>query len=148
MSATKTEILFFKEKVRFVLRDKSKIPSWLIAIAKKHKKKIVSLNYIFVTDNILLEMNKKYLNHNTLTDIITFDYCSERKLNSEISGEIFISLDRITENAEKFDVNFRDELHSVMAHGLLHLCGFKDKSKKDQKTMRSQEENALDLRQF
>jgi len=145
---SKAEILFFKENVRFTLRNKSEIPNWLIRLAKKHKRKIISLNYIFVNDEALLEMNRKFLNHDTFTDIITFDYSQDLKDKSLIHGEIFISIDRVRENARKFQTTEKNELHRVMAHGLLHLCGFKDKTAADQKQMRSQEENALDLRQF
>jgi probable rRNA maturation factor len=148
MALPKTEILFFKENVRFTLRNKSDIPNWLIAIAKKHKRKIISLNYIFVNDKHLLEMNRKFLQHNTFTDIITFDYSEELQNKNFIKGEIFISIDRVKENARKFKTTEKDELHRVMAHGLLHLCGFKDKSATDKKEMRSQEENALDLQSF
>jgi probable rRNA maturation factor len=148
MASQKAEILFFKENVRFILRNKSEISNWLIAIAKKHKRKIGSLNYIFVNDKMLLEMNRKFLQHDTFTDIITFDYSEEPKKNNPIEGEIFISIDRVNENAVKFETFEKNELHRVMAHGLLHLCGFKDKSAKDKKQMRSQEEIALALRQF
>ena len=148
MASPKTEILFFKENISFTLRNKSDIPHWLISIAKKHKRKITSLNYIFVNDKMLLEMNRKFLHHNTFTDIITFDYSEELQNKNFIKGEIFISIDRVKENALKFKTTEKDELHRVMAHGLLHLCGFKDKSANDKKVMRSQEENALDLRSF
>ena len=84
-------------------------------------------------------MNKKYLNHDTYTDIITFDYCEGKN----ISGDIFISIDRVTENATTFSVTFEDELNRVMAHGVLHLCGYKDKSKTDKELMRKMENIAL-----
>lgn len=90
-------------------------------------------------------MNKQFLSHNTLTDIITFP-CDAPK--GSVSGEIFISIDRVNDNATKFKQSRKDELCRVMAHGLLHLCGFKDKSENDKRLMRSQEEKALDLRTF
>lgn len=148
MASSQPEILFFKENVQFTLRNKSAIPHWLISVAKKHKRKIISLNYIFVNDKMLLGMNRQFLNHDTFTDIITFDYSDELKNKNLVKGEIFISIDRVKENARKFNTSEKDELHRVMAHGLLHLCGFKDKSASDAKRMRSQEENALDLRSF
>ncbi len=148
MASQKAEILFYKENVRFILRNKSEISKWLISIAKKHGKKITSLHYIFVNDKFLLGMNRKFLRHDTFTDIITFDYSEESKSNNSINGEIYISIERVNENALKFGKTEKEELHRVMAHGLLHLCGFNDKSVKDKKHMRSQEEIALDLRQF
>lgn len=118
---------------------------WLANVARLHKRKISGLNYIFVSDKQLLEMNRQFLNHDTYTDIITFE--SDCGKNA-VCGEIYISIDRVRENAKKFDVGVKDELHRVMAHGLLHLCGFKDKSVKEQTVMRRQEEKALDLRSF
>src|ERR1700751_3167443 len=109
MASPKTEILFFKENISFTLRNKSDIPHWLISIAKKHKRKITSLNYIFVNDKMLLEMNRKFLHHNTFTDIITFDYSEELQNKNFIKGEIFISIDRVKENALKFKTTEKDE---------------------------------------
>ena len=148
MAAQKAEIFFFKEGVQFLLRNKSEISKWLIAVAKKKKKKILSLNYIFVNDNFLLKMNRKYLNHDTFTDIITFDNSFESNSKNNISGEIYISIDRVKDNAKNLGNSANDELHRVMAHGLLHLCGFGDKTPKEIKRMRAEEENALDLRKF
>lgn len=138
-------ILFFTEGVPFNLRHRKQLRSWLGKIARSHKRRIEALNYVFVSDKQLLEMNRKFLNHDTYTDIITFE--SDCGKNS-VCGEIYVSVDRIRDNAAKFEVTMKDELHRVMAHGLLHLCGFKDKSVKDQSVMRSQEEKALDLRSF
>ena len=89
----------------------------------------------------MLEINVKHLNHNTLTDIITFDYSEEKKINSDI----FISIERVLENSEKFNVTFDEEFHRVMIHGILHLCGYKDKSKADAELMRKKENAALKL---
>ena len=96
---------------------------------------------MFCTDDELLEINIKHLNHNTLTDIITFDYTEDKK----ISSDIFISVDRVLENAKKFEVTFEEELCRVMIHGVLHLCGYKDKSKPDAELMRKKENWALKL---
>jgi rRNA maturation RNase YbeY len=138
-------ILFFNDDIEFTLRDKAKVRGWLTRIAKSHKQKIAGLNYVFVSDKKLLEMNKRFLDHNTYTDIITFQHEAPK---GSVAGEIFISVDRVAANAQKFKASRKDELCRVMAHGLLHLCGFKDKSDKDQRLMRSQEEKALDLRTF
>ncbi len=97
------------------------------------------INVIFCDDSFLLEMNIKYLNHDTLTDIITFDYNE----GSAISGDIFISIERVRENAGIFSKSFAEELHRVIIHGVLHLCGYKDKSRKDQVVMRMKEETYL-----
>lgn len=143
----KTQIQFSAQEIDFPFRGKTKIAEWLLSVAKKHKRKVAGLQYIFVDDKFLLEINREFLKHKTLTDIITFDYSSEQAKGT-ISGEIYISLERVAENAEKFKVTNSDELHRVMAHGLLHLCGFRDKSATDKKQMRRQEEIALTLRKF
>ncbi len=121
--------------------SKTILKKWLEKIAAKEKRKINSLAYNFVSDEELWKMNKQFLNHNTYTDIITFDYSEEGKL----SGEIYISVDRVKENAEKHKVTTQEELLRVMAHGLLHLCGYKDKSPIQQKEMRAAEERALKM---
>ncbi|MCA6362073.1 MAG: rRNA maturation RNase YbeY [Bacteroidetes bacterium] len=136
------QILFFSDGIPFVLPAKAETRAWLNRIARKHKKQIGQLTYVFVSDEQLWKMNKDFLQHNTYTDIITFDY-SEK---NTVSGELYISIDRVRDNAKSFGVPVRDELHRVMAHGLLHLCGFKDKSTKEAAVMRKQEEMALALR--
>ena len=135
-------ILFFSE-IKFKLHQKRIIKNWLTEVAIQEKKKIGDLNIIFYNDKQLLEINKQYLNHETLTDIITFDY-SEREL---LIGDIFISVERVKENAEKFNVSFEEELRRVMAHGILHLCGYKDKNNNEKKLMKQKEEEALLLYQ-
>jgi rRNA maturation RNase YbeY len=144
MSTLSGVILFFSDDTSFILRDKNHVRAWLKVLSSKHKKQIDSLNYIFVSDKKLLEMNQQYLQHDTLTDIITFDSSSVET----ISGEIYISIDRIRDNANQFGAPVRDELHRVIAHGLLHLCGFDDKSKQAQQRMRTEEDKALRLRRF
>lgn len=104
---------------------------------RKEGYQISSLNYIFCSDESLLEMNIKHLKHHTYTDIITFDLSSEKKT---IEGEIYISVDRVKDNAAKFSVPFTEELYRVMIHGVLHLCGYKDKTNSAQKKMRTKEE--------
>lgn len=134
-------ISFSNDKIKFSLKQSSKIRNWIKTIVSKEKKELGSISYTFVSDEALLKMNKEYLNHNTFTDIITFDY-SEKKT---ISGDIFISIDRIKENAQKFEVEFETELKRVIIHGILHLCGYKDKKVADVKIMRKKEENSLKL---
>ncbi len=100
------------------------------------------LHLCFCTDEYLLEKNIQFLNHNTLTDVITFDYCE----NNTINGDILISIDRVKENSEIFEVDFLTELHRVMAHGLLHLLGYKDKTKEDARMMREKENYYLSIK--
>lgn len=134
-------ITFSNSNSTFSLKAKTKIKNWISDVAKKEKRDIGNLSYVFTSDEDLLTINKQYLNHNTYTDIITFDY-SEGKT---ISGEIFISIDRVRENSEKMDTTFEDELHRVIIHGVLHLCGHKDKTKIDSDNMRRLEDKALRL---
>lgn len=129
--------LSFRKKI--ATPAKKTLVAWLSKIATAEKRKLGTLAYTFVDDEELWRMNKQFLNHNTYTDIITFDYSEEET----VSGEIYISVDRLAENAEKHNVTVREELLRVMAHGLLHLCGYKDKSPIQQKEMRAAEERAL-----
>ncbi|MEO5644629.1 MAG: rRNA maturation RNase YbeY [Bacteroidia bacterium] len=145
------EILFFQGDIKFSLRNKAAIAQWLHSVSKKHKKRVSSLNYVFVSDEYLLNINKRFLRHNTLTDIITFNYSADKNGKNGkdgIIGEIYISIPRIKENARIFKVSQSEELHRVMAHGLLHLCGFGDKTPEEIKRMRTEEQNGLDLRKF
>lgn len=134
-------IYFHIEEIDFKLKKKKKIRNWLTELAQTEEKIIEDLNYIFCSDNYLLEINKTHLNHDYYTDVITFDYCE----NKTISGDIFISIDRIKENAQTFDKSFKSELKRVMAHGLLHLMGYKDKNEADAIKMRKMEDFALKL---
>ncbi len=122
----------------------TKLKIWLKTIAAKEKFVIKELNYIFLDDEGLLKINIEYLNHDTYTDIITFDN-SDASAGSagKIESDIFISLERVEANAKKFNTTFENELHRVLAHGLLHLCGYKDKTKKDAILMRQKEEESL-----
>lgn len=132
-------ISFQNQSISFKLPGKTKLKEWIKTITEKEKHILGNINYIFCSDEELLEINIRHLNHNTYTDIITFDYTEEKK----ISSDIFISIDRVTENAKKFDVSFEDELHRVMIHGILHLCGYKDKTTADAELMRKKENGAL-----
>lgn len=134
-------ISFNNQNIAFKFKGKTKIKQWIKTVTEKEKHKVGTINYIFCTDDELLEINIKHLNHNTLTDIITFDYTEGKT----ISSDIFISVIRVLENAEKFKVTFDDELHRVMIHGILHLCGYKDKTKADAELMRKKEDWALKL---
>lgn len=138
-------IQFHGEDVGNPLRNRKAIVAWLENVVQHNKKTIGEINYIFCSDEYLLRLNKQYLDHNTLTDIITFDYSKDQPKKNMIAADIFISTDRVRENAEKFEVTFTDELHRVMVHGLLHLCGFKDKTVKDQARMRRKENESLHL---
>ena len=120
------------------------IKKWIDVVIKKEKRKLGEIHYVFVSDEELLEMNEQFLKHNTYTDIITFDYSEGKTIN----GDIFISIDRVKDNASKFKTEFNDELHRVIIHGVLHLCGYKDKTKKDASLMRKMEENSLSKRSF
>lgn len=137
-------INFFNEDSSYVLKDKKKLKKWVQVIIEHHHKSLGDINFVFCSDDYLHKMNLDYLQHDTLTDIITFDYCD----NDSISGDLFISIDRVKDNATHLKIKLVDELHRVMIHGVLHLIGFKDKSKQDAAAMRSQEEKSLILRGF
>lgn len=132
-------VSFQNQDIVFLLKDKLKLKSWIKRIVELEKKKLGQVNFVFTSDETLLETNKKFLNHDTYTDIITFDSCQ----GDTIHGDILISTERVKENAEKFKADFETELRRVMIHGVLHLCGYKDKSPKDIAVMRKKEEWAL-----
>ena len=135
-----TEISFNYE-TDFELTDESKLSDWLVLCAKSKGFHVGELSYIFCDDDYLLDLNQRYLNHNTLTDIITFDYTE----GTVLSGDVFVSIDRVRENAKFFEVKFETELLRVMSHGVLHLMGYKDKADSDKKTMRSKEDELIQL---
>jgi rRNA maturation RNase YbeY len=137
-------IVFNTEAEGFKLNNKTALKNWVKQVVLSHKKKCGNIQYVFVNDEALLLLNQQYLNHQTLTDIITFDYSEE----NIIHGDIYISCERVAENAKKFKVNIDEELHRVMIHGVLHLCGFKDKSAKDAEKMRMEENRSLAKRTF
>jgi probable rRNA maturation factor len=138
-------IQFFEENIKFSLKEKNKHKKWLKTIAEKQGYKIIDLNYIFCSDEYLYQINLEYLNHDTYTDIITFDNSEER---NSIEGDIFISIERIKENAENLNNGIDLEILRVMSHGLLHLMGYKDKSKQDKKQMKEMEDNSILLYQL
>jgi len=136
---------FFYEDVDFHFTAIRNTKSWLRKVIKAENKKLGELNYIFCSDPFLADVNLQYLNHTTLTDIITFDTSEDVQL---IEGEIYISVERVKENAQKYKVTFDRELHRVMVHGVLHLLGYSDKTSQQKKIMRKKEDAYLSLRQF
>ena len=136
-------IKFFFNDVQFTFRDRKKIKKFIKYIFKLEKKTIGSLIYIFSTDKHLLSLNKEYLKHNYKTDILTFPIIKD----GLIQAEIYISIERVKENAGFFDSSFTDELVRVIFHGSLHLCGYKDKNQKQQGAMRQKEDHYLKLYQ-
>ena len=135
-------IQFFAEEIDFELANQSQISEWLVNIATTHDAEIETINYIFCSDEYLLSINQQYLDHDYYTDIITFDNSVE---GSPILSDIFISIDRVKDNADQQGSSFDNELHRVLAHGLLHLLGFKDKTEDDQILMRQKEDACLSL---
>tara|TARA_Y100001936_G_C15688127_1_gene464551 strand:- start:101 stop:526 length:426 start_codon:yes stop_codon:yes gene_type:complete len=135
-------IQFFAEEIDFELANQSHISEWLVNIATTHDAEIETINYIFCSDEYLLSINQQYLDHDYYTDIITFDNSVE---GSPILSDIFISIDRVKDNADQQGSSFDNELHRVLAHGLLHLLGFKDKTEDDQILMRQKEDACLSL---
>lgn len=135
-------IHFFTEETDFKLPEKQKRKAWLKELAKLESFKISELNYIFCSDDYLHQLNQDYLNHDTLTDIITFDNSEKEK---EMAGDIFISIDRVNENAQTHHVNQTTELSRVISHGLFHLAGYKDKTNDDVYQMRAKEDFAIKL---
>ena len=126
------------------LRDRTRLKTFLRLLFQKEKVKLVDLQYIFCSDDRLLEINKQFLNHDYYTDIITFNL-SAGKANQPINAEIYISVDRVRENARDFNSSIQKELHRVIFHGALHLCGYKDKTPKHQAEMRKMEDKYLRL---
>jgi rRNA maturation RNase YbeY len=129
-------INYFSEVIDFDLKNRSVIKKWIRYVAENEKKEIETINYIFCNDEYLHNLNVDYLKHDTLTDIITFDYSTD----NTISGDIFISIERVKENAVLFEKSFDDELNRVIVHGILHLIGYKDKSPEDKAVMTEKED--------
>jgi probable rRNA maturation factor len=138
-------IHFFSEDITYTLKQKLLVRTWIKDTILAEGYKLAELNFIFSSDEYLLNINRQYLNHDTYTDIITFDNSDEEGL---IVGDIFISIDRIRENSVKFRTNERDELHRVIIHGTLHLLGYPDKGAKAKKIMTDKEDHYLSCRAF
>jgi probable rRNA maturation factor len=136
------DILFFSEDIKFSLKQKTKIRIWIKMVAGDYQKKIESINYIFTSDNYLAEINQEYLNHNTFTDIVTFNQSSDPTV---IESDIYISIERILDNSKTLNISFTEELHRVMIHGVLHLVGINDKKESEKKEMRKKENHYLAL---
>ena len=128
----------------FILDNEISVLKWIEFVLHLENKQLGEINYVFCNDEYLLKINIKELKHNILTDIISLDYT----VNDLISGDIYISTERVMDNAALFDINFNDELHRVMIHGVLHYCGYNDKTTKEKEMMRSKEDYYLSLRSF
>jgi probable rRNA maturation factor len=135
---TDEPIIFNVEDIDFELPDAEAVIGWINRVAEGEGKRIGAVSYIFCSDTYLIELNQEYLKHDTLTDIITFPYSK-----SPIEGDIFISVDRVRDNAQDFGTPFEQELRRVIIHGVLHLCGYGDKTKAEAAKMRQKEDAAL-----
>ena len=136
-------IAFHSEDVDFLPGNIPEMTSWLLNVADSEKTTLRSIDYIFCSDNFLLEINRDYLGHDYFTDIITFPLKQK-----PVEANVFISIDRVRENAQLYSNSFEDELHRVILHGLLHLIGYDDKNPEDEKKMRGRENHYLDKRTF
>jgi len=137
-------IVYQSESVKFPKIKRREISNWIKSVVSCYNKKIGDIAYIFCSDEKILDINIQYLNHDYYTDIITFDYSED----NIISGDLFISLDTVKSNAKKFGVNYTEELHRVIIHGILHLCGLNDKSPEEELIMREKENEALKILTF
>jgi rRNA maturation RNase YbeY len=135
-------IRYFQEDIRFDLKQKLQNNRWLKMVAGSEMRRLGAVNIIFCSDNYILDVNMKYLQHDYFTDIITFDYCEKDIL----SGDLFISIDSVRENAQFYGTEFVDELNRVMVHGLLHLIGYDDHTEADIAVMRQKENYYLQMR--
>ncbi len=136
-------IYFFNEEVKFLLKNKKVLRSWLTKVIDNEDNRIGNINIILCSDEFLYHLNQQYLHHNTLTDIITFDLSEE---TDWVEGDIYISLDRAKENAKKFHQTLNSELSRLMVHGLLHLMGYTDKTRVQKQMMTEKEDFYLSLR--
>lgn len=132
-------MISFNYECDFELQEEAAYEKWLSAVIVSEDRREGEISYVFCDDEYLLQMNVQYLDHDTLTDIISFDYT----IGKEISGDIFISVERVKENAADFKVSFEEELKRVMAHGILHFCGYKDKTDLDEVMMRKKEDEKI-----
>ena len=137
-------MISYNYETQIDIDNEKAISQWILSIISSEGFRPGDINYIFCDDAYLHKINLEYLNHDTLTDIISFDYSVGKKLQ----GDVFISIERVEDNAKDFGVSFQDELHRVLVHGVLHYCGYKDKSEEDAKQMRDKENFYLDQREF
>ena len=139
-NSRKTKVHFFSHDIATGLRNTSNLKHFIELIFKEESQKLDTINYIFCSDKAILEINKKYLNHDFYTDVITFDLSQD---NKAISAEVYISIERIRDNAKQLGLSIKSELHRVLFHAALHLCGYNDKKKKDKEIMRKKENELL-----
>ena len=137
-------ILYYYEDVDFVFKGKTLNNRWLRLVAESEIKRAGDISIIFCSDNYILDINQRYLQHDYFTDIITFDYCEGDRL----SGDLFISIDSVRENAREYGTEFKDELNRVIVHGLLHLIGYDDHTAREKEVMRKKEDYYLSLREL
>tara|TARA_R110002072_G_scaffold129589_2_gene268165 strand:+ start:63 stop:485 length:423 start_codon:yes stop_codon:yes gene_type:complete len=137
-------VSFYSEQTNFSVSNESQITDWLISVCQKEGKTLSEVSIILCSDDYLLEVNRKHLNHDYYTDVITFDYSEE----TAISGDVFISVDRVQENAQSVGADMVDELHRIIVHGILHLLGYTDKTSSTKEEMTSKEDFYLSLRAF
>ena len=135
------EIINFYSENDFELQDRLLYEAWLKEVIASENKKLEEVSYIFCDDEYLLEINQKYLDHDTYTDIISFDNC----VGNILAGDIFISTERVAENAREYSVDFQEELRRVLAHGILHFCGYRDKTEEESAEMRRKEEEKMKM---
>jgi len=134
-------ISFQTQEIELVLKEKNKIRQWIVDAIRNEGKKSGDITYVFCSDEYLLGMNQQYLHHDDYTDVITFDYTEEDR----VSGDIFISVERILDNSMQLKTTPEEELHRVMIHGVMHLCGYKDKKPKERANMTKKENQYLEL---
>ena len=134
-------MISFNYENEFSLENEDVYASWLTSVIESENKKEGEINYVFCDDEYLHKINVEYLNHDTLTDIISFDY----SMGNELHGDIFVSIERVEDNAKDFNVSFEEELKRVLVHGVLHYCGYKDNSEEDEALMRSKEEEKMKM---
>jgi len=139
-ASKKTKVHFFSHDIPTRLKNTTTLKHFIESIFKKEMQNLDSINYIFCSDRAILEINKKYLNHDFYTDVITFDLSRD---NKAISAEVYISIERIRDNAKQLGLSIQSELHRVLFHAALHLCGYNDKKKKDKEIMRKKENELL-----
>ena len=139
-SRSQSKVCFFYDGVRISLQNRERLKKFIERVFRIHKKPLASLNYIFCSDKRLLEINRDFLNHDYYTDIITFELGEPGEASQ---GEVYISIDRVRDNAKSMGISFKDEIHRVIFHGALHLCGYGDKSDKEIQLMRKNEDDLL-----
>ncbi len=134
-------MISFNYELEFQLENEEQYSSWISNVISSENKKEGDINYIFCDDEYILEINKQYLDHDYYTDIISFDY----SVGNELHGDIFVSIERVRDNAIEFEVTFDEELKRVLAHGVLHYCGYKDKTEEEELLMRSKEDEKIKM---